>query len=240
MRAGVLIIGSLLWDNGPDNSRQTWRREHLSDTERIFVKVPIQYGRKSRTRGNTYTMVFRKDGLLGQAVVIPCLSHITTVEELIRETIALWNAESSQDNDERVGSYWGCVGVTFRDPELAAHLSQEWAVYFTKHAKRPVPPVDGKGILNIPWPKKADGYPLSEVQVLLATATQPENMFPTPNQIADAWIHHGYERYFFENIKHGIRTPHDDAIWKRIKTASPDWINKPEYAEAISILEASA
>ncbi len=240
MRAGILIIGSLLWDNG---SRQKWRQDHLSDTEKIFVRAPIQYGRKSQTRNKTYTMVFRQGGALGQAVVIPCLSHITTVKELIREAVALWNAESLRDNDGKVGSSWGCVGVAFRNPKLAAHLAQEWAAYFAESAGTPVPPVDRRGILDIPWPKKTDGSPLSEVQVLLATATQPTDSPPTPNQVADAWIYQGngqYERYFFENIKNGIRTPHDDAIWKRIKTASPDWINKPEYAEAISILEASA
>ncbi len=56
LRGGVIIIGSLLWDN--KISRQEWRKNDLYNRNRFKVNVPIRYGRCSDTRNNTYTMIF--------------------------------------------------------------------------------------------------------------------------------------------------------------------------------------
>jgi hypothetical protein len=45
----------------------------------------------------------------------------------------------------------------------------------------------------------------------------------------------GHERYFFENVRHGIRTPDDQLIWQRIEQKNPPWLHKAAYAEAIAI-----
>ena len=42
---GILVIGSLIWDDKPH--RENWRTSHLNMDNKIFVKVPIRYGRKS-------------------------------------------------------------------------------------------------------------------------------------------------------------------------------------------------
>ncbi|MEW6385236.1 MAG: hypothetical protein AB1514_14955, partial [Pseudomonadota bacterium] len=75
-----------------------------------------------------------------------------------------------------------------------------------------------------------------------ATATQAEETQPTATEIADAWIRQndGHERYFFENVRHGIRTPVDGLIWKRIEEQRPSWLCKQTYAEAIKLLRAEA
>ncbi len=52
MRGGILIIGSLLWDDSTE--RQTWRSRRLL-LERHSVVVPLNYGRRSRSRGDTFT-----------------------------------------------------------------------------------------------------------------------------------------------------------------------------------------
>jgi hypothetical protein len=74
--------------------------------------------------------------------------------------------------------------------------------------------------------------------MILATATRPEQQQPTPTDIADAWVTQsgGHERYFFENVRHGIRTPEDGAIWKRIEAQSPSWLSNPAYAQPIALL----
>ena len=76
------------------------------------------------------------------------------------------------------------------------------------------------------------------LDMILATATQGETERPCPEEIANAWIEQdqGYERYFLENIRHGIRTPDDLLVWRRIEGASPSWLRKTEYTEAIAIL----
>ena len=59
IRIGVLIIGSLYWDE--KEHRETWRRDRLVDLgDATRVHVPIRYGRLSRKRGCTYTMVFSR------------------------------------------------------------------------------------------------------------------------------------------------------------------------------------
>jgi hypothetical protein len=70
MRAGILIVGSLLWD--PKREREAWRRSRLAIDRSVLVRVPIRYGRRSESRGNTFTMTICIGGGLGQAVVVPC------------------------------------------------------------------------------------------------------------------------------------------------------------------------
>ena len=61
LKGGVIIIGSLLWQddlklNTNDKIRYNWRNTSLNLSEKILVKLPIRYGRYSD--GNIYTMVF--------------------------------------------------------------------------------------------------------------------------------------------------------------------------------------
>ena len=89
VKIGVLIIGSLYWDYEPP--RPGWRAERLDCMHHEHVKAPIRYGRRSKKRGNSYTMVLSQ-GLnadeFGTAIAIPCGSR-----ELIAEASWLWAAE---------------------------------------------------------------------------------------------------------------------------------------------------
>lgn len=53
LTAGVLIIGSLLWDS--EKERPAWRAARLDVAGAQTVTAPIRYGRLSESR---YTMVF--------------------------------------------------------------------------------------------------------------------------------------------------------------------------------------
>jgi hypothetical protein len=94
-------------------------------------------------------------------------------------------------------------------------------------------------VLRIPWPAIAADGKAAELDVIFATATKAEATRPLPADVADAWINQdeGYESYFFENVRHGIRTPDDLLIWKRIENATPSWLRSPAYTEAIAILQ---
>ena len=103
----------------------------------------------------------------------------------------------------------------------------------------PIRPVDITGHFGIPWPEAVAGSAI-DMDLILATATKAETERPAPNTIADAWVDQsgGQERYFFENVRHGIRT-HDDAqIWRRIEQREPAWLSGGAYAEAIEVLRA--
>ena len=86
-----------------------------------------------------------------------------------------------------------------------------------------------------------DGKP-ADMDVILAIATKAEQRPPTAFEIADAWTSQddGHERYFFENVRHGIRTPDDICIWRRIEEQSPRWLQECKYREAIALLRAEA
>lgn len=237
MRAGILIIGSLLWDNC---QRDAWRRSRLHVDRRLHVKAPICYGRRSKSRGKTFTMTLGTDDALGKAVLVPYVSAIVSVAGLVAEAEALWKAEESSVAANSIGASWGSVGVLFA-PTVRTEWRAGWAAYFRSHAS-PVPPVDDAGTLRIAWPVTTAESRPADVDVILATVTNAEATRPTPAEIADAWVdqNDGHERYFFENIRHGIRTPVDGLIWKRIEDRRPSWLGNGTYADAIALLRAEA
>ncbi len=186
-------------------------------------------------------MTIGTDGSVGEAVVVPCLTTGTGVHTLFTEARALWQAEEPGTADGNISASWGCVGVCFRDKPPPADWARPWTEYF--HAKKasPIAPVNSNGLLEIPWPQTiADGA--VDLDVILATATKANEKRPCPNDIADAWIdqNQGHELYFFENVRHGIRTPEDAQIWRRIENQKPVWLSRTVYAEAIEVLRAEA
>jgi len=236
MRVGILIIGSLLWDN---KQRCDWRQSHLRLNDMVCIKVPIRYGRLSEGRGNTYTMVLGTGEDFGDAVLVPCMA---TIEDdgarLIAEAEALWKAEQPRATLHTMSASWGCVGALFLAKSTVAEKG--WVKDFRSKVRKPTLPVDADGKLGVQWQiTTVDGSP-PDMDVILATATQPAPTRPSPAGIADAWIaqHGGHERYFFENVRHGIRTPEDGLIWRRIEERAPPWLQSGAYGQAVSLLRA--
>src|SRR5260370_41031872 len=75
LTAGVLIIGSLLWDSG--KGRPAWRDARLDVASAQAVTAPIRYGRKARTRGNSFTMGFSRQCPAGMGKPISLYSTIS-------------------------------------------------------------------------------------------------------------------------------------------------------------------
>src|SRR6516164_9471311 len=113
MRCGVLIIGSLLWDDGKGGIRAAWRAARLDVGAHVPVRASIRYGRKSTSRSNTYTMVFGPVVQTSQAVLVPCAARINTIHNLITEASALWQAENANAKPGVLHKSWGCVGAVW-------------------------------------------------------------------------------------------------------------------------------
>ena len=229
MKFGVLIIGSLYWDNEPP--RPEWRAERLDCMNHEYVKAPIRYGRQSVRRGNSYTMVF-SPGLgvdeLGTAIAVPCGS-----EDLIEEAKWLWAAEdkSSDGSTGRISAGFGCVALLENpDLRLPEEVREKWT---ERVACQPGygklvrvngedDVVDASGFLKIDWPRTVAGPPL-EWNALLATANSPKGSrhgYPSPQQIADAWsTPKGCEEvdYFWKNRRDGITTHQDASIEVKLR-----------------------
>jgi len=235
LNAGILIIGSLLWDA----QRQAWRDARLEMASAETVTAPIRYGRLSgRQRGHTYTMVFSRLCESGHAKVVRCAHTISSAEDLIAEAEHLWKAEQPSAAADRIAAHWGCVGLLC-NPErrIPDDLLKRWA-----HRVRGepdygnVPQTDDEGclvgtdgVLRIPWPHLVEGGTAVQLDLLLATANDPTltgvpPSYPSVEIIAQAWNAEGNEHteYFWRNIDGGIRTFQDDEIrarlWRRIET----------------------
>jgi hypothetical protein len=139
------------------------------------------------------------------------------------EAEALWSAECNRaDVGGKLSSDWGAVGAIFRDPEVREEWRADWKQIFEAARGNARASVDAVGNLALAWPKTDAGADVN-FDVLLATSNV-ETGVPTAEQVADAWIDHpGSEDYFFENVRHGIRTPDDEGIWSRMRTHDSDW-----------------
>lgn len=216
LRVGVLLIGSLIWDE--ECCRQKWRNARLKLCDRVHVKVPIRYGRKSSSRGDTYTMVFSNEmscsEKIGLGIAVPCVRNIQNSSDLIAEAEALWAAESKKDTN-RISARWGCIGIVCNpNPTQKCDISKvkiEWLKRveseikkcpcspYTCHRKAidengileiSCPQIDENGILKISWPQTETGEPYDGADILLATATSltiVNGTYPSPKTIAEAW-----------------------------------------------------
>ena len=124
---GVLIIGSLYWD--PSDNRQNWRSERLNLGTKKYVSAPIRYGRRSKCRGNSYTMVFSMnlcEEQFGRAIVVPCKQRVKSICDLLEEAKFLWMAESGHLGP--ISAKWGCVAVVENpDRPIPDDLREGWA-----------------------------------------------------------------------------------------------------------------
>ena len=222
---GVLIIGSLYWDN---SAREKWRQERLDLERRQCVRVPIRYGRRSEGRGFCYTMVFSaglSEADFGTALVAPCKSG-----DLIEEAKSLWKAEGGTGG--AVSGSWGCVGLlTNPHGGLPPEQRKRWTRFVDgrprygrlAHAAAESVSVDKAGLLQIDWPRLTEG-PALMLDALLATATDPTliggTRYPSASEVADAWdTPKGRENigYFCDNRKNGIGTFQDADIEEHLR-----------------------
>ena len=221
---GVLIIGSLFWDN---STREEWRRDRLDLERRQYVRAPIRYGRQSTGRGCSYTMVFSaglREAEFGTAIVVPCKSR-----DLVEEAKSLWEAESGTRGT--VSGSFGCVGLLINPHGgLPPEQCDRWSRFvagrrlygqLTHERDEPVA-VDKAGFLQIHWPRLVGGSHLM-LDALLATATDPtlveRNRYPSASEIAEAWNTpkgRDHVRYFRGNRKNGIETFQDPDIERHL------------------------
>ena len=235
---GVLIIGSLCWDL--DCDRKKWRANNLNMDGMRIVRAPIRYGRRSRKRGCSYTMVF-SSGLgpdqYGHAIVVPFKHRVHDKCDLIRKAKCLWAAEAKAKPDARkaLSAEWGCVALLVnpnlpKSDQLCALLdswtervSRERCYGQLNSAVDEEIVVNESGRMEIPWPESEDRSDL-KIDMLLATATNPQIVgghYPSARRVAAAWNSRDgrdYVDYFCKNRAYGIKTFQDDCIQEHLRT----------------------
>ena len=220
LTVGILIIGSLLWDE----RRQRWRDTRLDMASIDTVTAPIRYGRLSSSRGNTYTMVFSRLCEPGQAKLVHCSHTVSSLEDLRAQAEHLWKAEQLNADPGRIAVGWGCVALLLNaerkiPADWADRVGREADYGHVSQTQEEGILVSKDGLLQIAWPRLvADGTPV-QLDLLLATANDPEitatsPKYPEPETIANAWnaAASKHAEYFWKNLDNGIRTFQDDEI----------------------------
>ncbi len=246
LKGGVLIIGSLLWQDyvkqNNNTIRRDWRNSRLDIASSIGVKAPIRYGRLS-SRDNIYTMVFSnscRNKNLGSAFAVPfCNNSITSLSQLMTEASALATAEGMSRtfiSSNGQGQPWCVLGILFNKKKIAqtdrAELSNWWQRELSKDTDYSRFHIDNfklgsekpcilpDGLLNIPWMtpiNSKDKKRLDEFDFLLATATLPTgNRYPSVEKLFNAVKADNDRKYFRNNFAKGITTFQDERINKKL------------------------
>src|SRR5688500_6000532 len=120
IQGGVLIIGSLLWqDNlgtGNNTFRRDWRNNQLDTASRSPVNVPIRYRRLSG--GGVYTMTFANSSRSkpGTAYFVPFRQNpVSNYDQLLQEARELSNAEGMEKRFIKSTNNipWSVLGILF-------------------------------------------------------------------------------------------------------------------------------
>jgi len=233
LRGGVIIIGSLLWDN---ENRKKWRENDLSYGDRFRVYLPIRYGRCSGGRQNTYTMVFStkcysKGYGLGTGWILPIKAEINSFDDLKREACEMGEAEGFDEENNWLSSEWGSVALLLNpNKKIDLAIKDKWRELLSgneykerlmnAHLKSEKSAIDSNGFLAIRWPKEitSEGK-LEDIDFLIATVTKStliNGKYPTVYQIADAMKKAKYCNYFAKNREHEITTFQDAKLSKLI------------------------
>ncbi len=221
LRGGVIMIGSLWWDNSL--IRTAWRDKYLSDPDKhCFVDLNIRYGRRAGTRSNTYTMIYNNhpSTKAGKAIVWPFKYPVENYAYLEEQTYAIALAEGiCEGQANKLVTDWGAVAILVNpklEEALAHQLKQKWRELYgsvqidTKQyaIEEEMPVIDDKGFFKLDWKPE-----MNQFDFLIGTA-----IVPKPHRLLDAkeiacnFTDQQYSTYFDNNLHAGLRTFQDEEI----------------------------
>lgn len=236
---GVLIIGSLFWqDNlgtGNNTVRRDWRASHLDMNARIPVNAPIRYGRMSG--GGIYTMTFANSVRTkpGTAWLVPFQQNpITGFPQLLSQTRELSQAEGMDGRFIKSSNNvpWSVVGILFNESKIAPPARQLLAGCWSSELQADSdyllfdhsnfrlgtekPCILQNGVLNFPWISAADDKDkvlVGNYDFLIATATLPtDRKYPSVTKMVENVKADKDRQYFRNNYRSGITTFQDQRI----------------------------
>lgn len=241
LQSGVLIIGSLLWqdhlnNDKKDNLRKKWRDTHLLLDQRIMVKVPIRYGRLSMS--DIYTMTFSNSCARtkqGTGFFVPFKRSPTNLDDLMNEVKATSEAEGMKTRLlSRVSgteNIWSCMSLLTNPQNVNNQtkrlLNKYWKEEIAKEGTldisqfrigREKPCINKHGMLNINWltpVDKRDTEKLNSYDLVIAAATKPTK-YPSIKELSEKVNTDDKRYYFINNFKSGITTFQDNQILNKI------------------------
>lgn len=181
-------------------------------------------------------MVFSRLCDCGQARLVHCSRTVSSLEDLSAEAEHLWKAEQLNADPGRIATDWGCVALLCNpERKISQDLLKAWADRVGQepdygHVSQTQEEgilVSKNGLLQIAWPHLVEGGTPVQLDLLLATANDPEitatsPSYPEPETVANAWnaAASKHAEYFWRNLDNGIRTFQDDEIRVRLRPRS--------------------
>jgi hypothetical protein len=241
MKGGVLVIGSLLWQDhlksdDKDNIRKLWREEHLLVSRKIMVKAPIRYGRLSND--DIYTMTFSNSvakSKMGTAYFVPFQQQLAeTFEDIVNQSKEISIAEGMNGQfikKKQSGEIWCVLGILLNpktvNKEKAEEIYNKWSDLIRNEGG--FNPKDFKigeekscfkssGKLNFDWPTTLDIRDedlFNGYDFIIATGTKPSK-YPNIEELMNKVKADKKRYYFIENYKSGISTFQDHKIINKL------------------------
>lgn len=241
MKGGVIVIGSLLWDDKVPGRKNWWKK--LDFAKKTRIALPIRYGRSSsENRKHTYSMVFSKElelkRKLGCGYIIPFQNVITTPEDFKSEVIEFAKVEGFKGN--RIAANWGviCLKINPRiDKENLNIISGVWNTLVKENAEnrganQTVPNINDFGAVEESksitenWMLNLNNkvfVGINSIDFLMATSNALKHRktfeikYPAPKEIARAIYEGNYYEYFLRNRIERITTFEDRLISKILR-----------------------
>jgi hypothetical protein len=226
---GVIVIGSLLWEDTA--KRHKWRQAYLDSVDKgVIARVRIRYGRQSSTRRDTFTMIISRHPTteFGQALIIPFKESIKNSRQLESQAFALAAAEGLwSDEGPSLNKSWGTVGLLInpsidtKDKKNADVVRDRWTKLYGQYKldeeqytlDKEESPIDKNGFLRLEWTEE-----MNQFDFLLATPVVPKpKVVLTAKQIAERMKEKNYRVYFDNNQKSNIRTFQDAEIERALR-----------------------
>ena len=242
IKGGVILIGSLFWENEKNaiqrpesmllaRKRRIWRKKNLLIRKRVKHRLPIQYGRSSSSRDDTYTMVFSNSTMKcqGQGIVIPYrhIFNFQNFSEFKKQALMLADVEGITQNEtnELLVRSWGCIGIYVNQhSKYHSKVKKFWETLklldngYVKRKSSGYSFRNENSLLNEDFTLNKEVVIDTNLDFLFFTYIKPKHLtnnlhqYPTPQEIAAIINQSGYKTYFTENVKSQILTYNDKAI----------------------------
>ncbi len=267
IKGGVIVIGSLGWEDEINaiqedeqiklgQKRRLWRETVLDLGNIKTIVVPIRYGRSSKTRKCTYTMVFSSTALTHKAtgLIIPYNNNIDFADysNFKDQALRLAEVEGIKKSKDKLIKNWGCIGVYINPTSIHGNLIRDhWRDL--KRLNADYAQMNSTSycftgleneysLLNEDFTLRTNVKVETKLDFLFFIYIKPEHRnkgdqrYPTPEEIGNEIIGSGYKTYFEKNNDYGITTD-DDVTIKQIinnknivskKLRSYDWFGKSD------------
>lgn len=225
-KGGAIIIGSLLWGNEP--KRVKWRKLYLESIENLIpLKARIRYGRESSSRSNTHTIIMSNHPKteFGNAYILRFKEVLKNARNLESQAFAMAGAEGLwKESGPSLNKNWGTVGLLI-NPKIEETrnlgiIKERWTKIYADYNFNPSDYIiekepeiiDKNGFLKIEWTDE-----MNEFDFLIATLTVPNpKSLLNEKIIAERINKTGYDEYFLNNYKNGIKTFQYEEIINRL------------------------